>query len=575
MNVKGCPLRCSRDMTRKATIIGVFFTLLASGILAQNLTEEELTIQRQLIEGQKFLMLKEYDKALDVLNDAYQTNDQNAAVLWAISRVQVGKKDYERAKSAILKAIEMEPDNNHYLEHFTTILRRNRDFKRLAETYGQLSALQPKNDKYAFQQVKYLEKIKEYKTAMKVLNKRDSDDVNPQVVYRKALLYESMGQPKKAVKEYGRMIEAFPSEVRYLHMLAAHYQGQNQNEQAVETYERILKLDPDDSKAALAISNQVKESGDNTKYLTSIRKIILSPAINIDIKMKELIPYVQKVDSREDDATADVLQEYADSLVNIHPREAKAYALKADLHNLRQQTEEARQAYDKAVKLDPSVYPVWEQYLFTLAELKDYRQLEKQAENAIDYFPNRGRLFFFSGVGKCEREKYADAYEELMQASMMVGRNVKLKYDVLQLLGMVSHKLEKSEESRKYYDEALKIYGQDPKLLAGYAQVLAEQNHDLDKASGLIEQASLIDSRIPEVVLAQSSLFITKGQNEEAISLLKSKVTSLRSPALWNKLGDVYWSLDRKSEAKAAWEEALKSGGNQKIIQKKIDKAQS
>lgn len=532
-------------------------SLLVMPIYAQQeWTEEELADQRRLVEGQKQLMLEDYEAAMEAFSKVYDKNPNQGTALWGISRVHLANNDYDRAEKAILKAIESEPENKWFLEQYTKVLKKNRDYKKLAKTFEKLHAIDPGHREYAFKASSNYERLKDYSSALKALEGLDRKEVDPSVSYRRARIYDLSGAVKKAEKEYKKLIESDPNEMRFRHLLAQHYQANRKNDKAMEVYQQILEINPNDARASLAISNELRQSGGDVQYLTSIEKIIVSPHIDVDTKIKELIPFVQKLSVKPDPALQSALLPYADTLVALHPRDAKTHALRADVYNLSERTEEALPSYEKAIELDPSVYTVWEQLLYGLQEKKDYTRLQKRAEEALDYFPNRGRIFYFLGTALNGQYQYEKAIDELSQGAFMVGRDARLNYDIQSELARAHWNNKNNPLAKKAFEKAVNIHDGQVEILADYAALLA-QMEEWDSANTYIEKAKAIDEGLDEVQFAEALMSVQAGDLTSAAEVLISLNERSANPMRMESLGDVLFLQGKVDEAVSWWQKSL------------------
>ncbi len=66
----------------------------------------------------------------------------------------------------------------------------------------------------------------------------------------------------------------------------------------------------------------------------------------------------------------------AEILTKTHPGEAKAWAIKADLYFLDNQTDKALESYLKSLDLNKSVFTVWQQVMVIYNTKKDWLKLE-------------------------------------------------------------------------------------------------------------------------------------------------------------------------------------------------------
>jgi hypothetical protein len=96
-------------------------------------------------------------------------------------------------------------------------------------------------------------------------------------------------------------------------------------------YQQILALDPNDSRARLALAGTQKDDGNNVSYLKSISPIMRNSSLSIDVKLQELIPYVMELSDTKNTELGNALLDLIEQLIAAHPAEAKAYSIKGDV----------------------------------------------------------------------------------------------------------------------------------------------------------------------------------------------------------------------------------------------------
>ncbi|MDX1685892.1 MAG: tetratricopeptide repeat protein, partial [Saprospiraceae bacterium] len=427
-------------MTKIITLIMLMSLGLCAFGQEEEITDKNLELQALLIDGNKFFILEQYDKAAEKFQDLILMDQTNSAAYYGLSRVSSAKKNYTQAVRQIREALEYEPENTYYLDHLVTNLRYLKDDKALVEAYKRLISLEPEEKKHLYELSKCYERMKDYKSAIDVLEEMEEGS-NPAVAYRMADIYTKMGKEKKALTIYEDMVSAHPGQTRYMHMLANHYREIGENDEALEVYKKILDLDPEDSRAGLAIANSQRNTGSDVLYLQSIKKIITGESINAEIKVRELIPFVQKMSVNPNDALLDKLQEYADILIELHPEEAAVYALAADLYHIKDNSKAALEHYGKSLERRKDVYTVWEQFLLLTSEKKDWEALRERSNEALDFFPNRPKVNMMHGLALYKTGNPAAARSVLMQARMMSANNAILIFEINALLGEVLYEL--------------------------------------------------------------------------------------------------------------------------------------
>lgn len=101
----------------------------------------------------------------------------------------------------------------------------------------------------------------------------------------------------------------------------------------------------------------------------------------------------------------------------------------------------------------------------------------------------------------------------------------------------------------------------------GYA--MADRGEDLPRAITLLERANRIAPREPAFIDSLGWALYKAGQADKALPLIESAVSAAPGNAEINEhLGDIYWALGRKFDARAAWRAALAGLDDDKAAEK-------
>lgn len=555
----------------KRFILSILLLFLTVSVLdAQNLTEEELAAQRKIIEANKHFLLEDYAKAKDAYADILGNTPKSSAALYGMARVAEAEKDYPTAEKFIRLAILEESDNQWYLRQLVDIEKRQKDMEGMTEAYEQLLALDPESEEYRFELTNCYEKTGKYKAALKVLDGIRVSGVDPAVSYRRARIFVKMKKMSKAESEYQNLIDAYPTEKRYLHIMADHYRATGETEKAMNMYEKVLELDPDDSRAGLALANDARSRGSDLVYLDGIKKIISSPAIDPHIKVKELLPFVQKISQEPNPDVQDRLDEYADLLIDLHRGDAKVYALRADLYNLRDDRPNAIRMYEFSLTHRKTVYSVWEQYLYLLLEEGQNETLIQKVQGALDYFPNRGRLYFLEGMAYSNLRQYEKAERSLMQSAMMAGRDVQLNFETQALLGTVAHNLGKWDMSDRSFQNAINILPNHVGVLSSWAYFLAEREQDMSKALMMARKAYESSGENASAAMSYAWVLARMGETDSALGIMQSTSEETGGKRFLEVYGDVLFLSGAVDQAVEKWSQALELAPADKTLADKI-----
>ncbi|MEM9992155.1 MAG: hypothetical protein AAF738_10350, partial [Bacteroidota bacterium] len=235
---------------------------------------------------------------------------------------------------------------------------------------------------------------------------------------------------------------------------------------AKSVYRKILEIDPTDIKATLALQRK-KSQANNT-----LLPLFQDTDIAIDLKIKELFPYIERI-AGGDPAELETALLLAKTLTEAHPQEAKAFAAYGDLLYHSGDIQTAQTQYKQTLALDDTVYPVWEQLMYSHLDLQQFSQLLETSVAAMDVFPNQARIYYLNAVAQRALNASEDALEMLEEAQLMAGKDQRLKFDVLAQMGAAYFDLKDFESAKNKVEGALEINSQAYTLVEKYGDILA------------------------------------------------------------------------------------------------------
>jgi len=466
----------NKNRTLQTIYILLVSILLSNNLLAQapkTVPEKEVNVQKIFIDATKDKLLGKYEEAIVLYKEVLKLDKDNHAAAYEMARLyEVLDKD-EKALTSIKMATALEPNNDWYKMLLSDLYHKNNKNKEAAEIYEQLATANPTSEFFYSKWAYYLISAKEIDKGIKVYNDYEKKfGVTEEVVRKKHALYLGQGNPKKAEAELKKLIKRFPRAVEYHHLLAGFYTQTGQDDKALETYNTILELDPENAKAKIAIAGNNKSGNNDIMYLTSLIPVFEKQDVDIDLKIKELFPYINKVAVTEDDELKVATLNLAKILSEVHPEEAKSFSIYGDLLYYTGNTEDAVSKYKKTIELDKTVFTVWEQLMYIYHEKEDMESLLNITNDAIDLFPNKSKAYYFSGIANGYLNKNAEAISIYKQALMMSAKNPRLKLDILTKLGQSYLKTKKYDKAKKSLEDALDMNPKDPYALEYYGDVL-------------------------------------------------------------------------------------------------------
>ncbi len=537
------------------------------------ISEEEAQTQKVFIEANREKILGNFENAAVLYKEVLKRDKSNHAAAYELARVYDVLDKADKAIGSIKMAVTWDNENPWYKMFLADLYEKKGKDEEAAELYEQLAKADPNNEFYYSKWAFSLVRAQEPKKAIKVYDLLEEKiGVTEEISRRKHSLYLGTGNQKKATEEYLKLIKAFPYNVNSHHLLADFYRQVGEVDKAQSTYQKILEIDPDNPGATLALADVLKASGDDVSYLNSLRPIFEKEEINIDIKVKELIPYIRKVADTGDKNLAMVALQLSDILETNYPDEAKGFSVSGDLLYHSGRSEEALEKYKKAIALDKTVFAIYEQVMYINLEMHDYEALQANSEEAMDLFPNQSKAYYFNGIAMSQQKKHKEAINAFQQALLMSRKNPRLRFDLFYRLGTEYHKVKKYALSDKNFEEALKINPKDYNLLNNYSYYLALRGEQLEKAKEMSALSNELRPNQPDYQDTYGWILYKMKEYKAAKEWISKALNNGGDnfPGILEHYGDILYQLNDIEQAIAQWEKALEKGGKSDLLEKKI-----
>ena len=385
-------------------------------------------------------------------------------------------------------------------------------------------------------------------------------------------MYFTYKKSSKAIQELERFLSIEPNDLDVLHTLAEYYKELGEKNKSNEVYEQILLVDPNDQIAHLVKAENAFDKGDRNAYLSSINELFKNPSIEIDLKIKEILPFMNDLAFTKDAEFMDQMKNLGNTIVAVHPNDAKSYSLMGDILYYSGDSEGALGYYDKTLALNNSILSVWENKLYILSDLKKFETLEKSSNEAIDLFPNQPIVYFLNGLALSSQKKYALSVKSLEEALIRSKFKVELKNNILLQLANDYNSLGSFDASDKYFNELLTINPDNVTALNNYSYYLSQRNDKLDIAQSMALKANQLHPNEPMFQDTYGWVLFKSGNYNEAKIWLEKSISNGgdKYGEVLEHYGDILYKLGDKDAAVNFWIKASDKEGVSDKIQEKI-----
>jgi tetratricopeptide (TPR) repeat protein len=526
---------------------------------------------RLFLDAEKAKAIEDLDNAITTYKQLLQIDPYNADVYFQIAQIYSGQNKLSDAEQNAVVAINLDKTNKWYLELLANIYMNEGKAKEAVEIYKVLIDKFPGNPDYYLSLGFLYSKTNQFDNAIKVYDQFEKNfGVDENVIQEKKNLYLHLNRFNDAVNEVHKLVDAFPGETEYMLMEAELYRANKMNPQAVDIYKKVLVIEPDNAQALLGMAEVGPQSGDKQSSMDDLKKIFNNPNVDIDTKVKILYPYLQFWDVKKDHKQ-DAF-DLAEILTKVHPGEAKAFAIKADLYYLDNQNDKALEAYLKALDLNKNVFQVWQQVMLIYNLKKDWGNLESTCEKALEYFPNQAVVYLFKGGAEMQNKEYDKAVKSFSHGEKMSADNDKLDAQFYADLGEAYHDQNKNEESDSAFEKALKLDADNANVLNNYSYFLSVRKLNLERAKEMSAYSNKLEPDNSNYLDTYAWILFQledyKGAKEWQEKAIKSK--DGQSSTIQEHYGDILFKLGDKDGAIENWKKAKELGSDSGTIDKKI-----
>ena len=524
---------------------------------------EALKVETMLIEAEKELILENYYKAYDLFKGALQLDPDNATLNFKTAEVLAKNGDHQNALAYATKAMELDADNKYYLLLTAELHKTLSNFASAAELYQQMIDNIEGTESYLFDLALIYQYQGEFDKALKTYERAENYyGMNEIVLREKQKIYLKREDYQGLIKDWDKLIAENKGEPRYTIELCEFLIAHNLMDEAKER----LKNLKESNHANLLLSQIALSEGNTAEAIALANNTFQSPKVDFQSKLQLLNSFLSVAISPED---FNMLSELSRGLAEQYPDKFEVQAFAGDVMYRLEKREEARDYYLTAIRISPSNYNVWQNILNIEASLNQYDSVIKHAEEALEYFPNQGLLYYFAGTGYMIEKNYKRSVQILDQGKRYVT-DPKLLTVFYGQLGDAYNSLKQYEKSWSSYEKALETDPNNDHVLNNYSYFLSLKNKDMDRALEMSAKLVEMHPDNPTYLDTHGWVLYTLEKYHEAAKYLEKAANLEPDGTIVEHFGDVLYKLGKVDEAVEQWKKASKLSDASENIEKKI-----
>ncbi len=439
-------------------LLPIFPHLAFSQSIDSRKSEEDFKIEDQFIAAKLLINSGKKPEAIRLLDSLRRVTPPNASILFELAKLHHSNKDINQTESNLKAAVQLEPNNvwiRKWEVNFAKELGRNEE---AVKTLQHLITLQPKSVELYDQIAQIHSASKEYSKALQILDLKEKNigwSVTNTIM--KAEILEGAGKLNDCINMLKTITVRYPQEKKYYRIIVNTLHANDKISESEPYLNKILEIDPNDSDAKLGLLLLNKGKGTRDDYFTSLIPLISNPDAPVDIKIKELMPHVQKHAFSADTVLGNQLIAVCDKLVIAHPGDAKSHAVYADVLKNNGNYIAAIRQYEKTLSINKKNYAVWEQLMFCQMFTQNFEALLQTSSDAIDFFPNQAMSYYFSSVAMISKNDLKKAESILAEATMIAAGNPDVDTRINAATGQIFLLKKDYNKAKSYAEKAIQL----------------------------------------------------------------------------------------------------------------------
>lgn len=484
-----------------------------------------------------------------------------AAAAYQAYKLFQSEKNYNEAYFFLNSAYKHNPQNITYLEDLAWFEFSIQNYQQSIQYFKRINKLSPLNSEYIYGLSQAYLKNKEYKKALKELQKYEQlEGSSVQILGQRAEIWYTAGKPDKAIVEVKQYIDNNNDE--YLEgsfLLSQLYMLNQQQQKSIDLLTELDRQYPGNASILIAIADYYKKNGDDDNQKDYVMKAIRSKNIPVKNLSSLIRPVISGLLQNGDKIQ---IYDILDTLTAIYPHQVDVMILQADTYRAMEDTVNLRTV------------------LYELREIKHDENIDLQLIDIAEKNQNENevRKLTAEGYSKFKTDKWAYfhiislAEENLFDSLINVSRNLLpsindkfIKSRVYQLLGDIYSTQSADSLAFAMYDSCLLYDPNNTGALNNLAYNMTKHaGSDMNKAEKMAYRALELEPESTTILDTYAWILYLRGDYRLALIYfdklvrIAEETKEQQSIEVLYHRGCVFYKLGEIETAEKLWHEALK-----------------
>ena len=255
---------------------------------------------------------------------------------------------------------------------------------------------------------------------------------------------------------------------------------------------------------------------------------------------------------------SDISQIFTALALYLNPQHDVALISMADLLENSQRYDDAIAKYNQISPQSPVYFMAQLKVASIYMVKKDNQKALKKLENLLEQYPDDYQILFNLGEVNRVMNQQKDAIKYYNKALKVAPKAVKKDWTVYYALGMAYERNGQWKKAEEVLQKALEVSNRHPFVLNYLGYSWLQHNENSNEALYMIFEAYRQNPEDGHIMDSLGWALYRMGKYEDAIKVLERAAEYLPGNAIvCDHLGDAYWLVGRKDEARFQWQHAL------------------
>ena len=501
------------------------------------------------------------DAAFDLFRHCLEIDSTRSEAYYYLSRYYLALKQKDTALRYSQKTVELEPDNETYLE---TLANHYLNQGKYPEAIATLERLTEKNrsreDIIGFL-VQLYEKEEDYDNAIRTLARLETiEGKSERLSYAKSNLYSQKGDKKAAITEMKTLADQYPNDNNYRCLYANTLYINGQKKKAVAIYDKVLKEEPNNRNAQMALLAYYNDQKDTANVNSMIERVLFNKNASTDDRVALMRQVIGESEQHGGDSTR-VLQLFH-RLLDSPQADSDLALFCASYMNLKKMPNDSiRLVLEKVLEMQPDHAAARLQLVSYAWQADDRDRIIELCRDARQYNPDEMAFYYYQGIAYYQKGQLDDALNAFQNGIGVINSDSDpaIVSDFYAVLGDIMYQKGMEKESMAAYDSCLVWKDDNIGCLNNYAYHLSEKGIRLDEAEQMSFRTIKAEPKNATYLDTYAWVLFMQKRYEESRKYIDLTLEndSDTSAEVLEHAGDIYYHVDEKERAVEFWQKAL------------------